>query len=191
MARCMLYIKATKQNKQEAQTMTKHQTDIIEVTIEAPSGINSQTGKSEEIEILNRITNRFKGTQTYLSMLFTENVVEWFNNKVHDDFSTDLFMEYQAEIETNRNLSVEISKSQSSLEFQTKRMEELAVAYQNELETRDRTIGENKAYMAEVREALSQSRRDWMQVDSEKNKLTAEVTKLKVMLFDLQNKTVA
>jgi hypothetical protein len=171
--------------------MKKTNESIIEVTIEAPSGINSQTGKSEEIEILNRITNRFKGTQTYLSMLFTENLVEWFNGKVRDDFSADLFMEYQAEMENNRNLSADLQTARTSINLLNKDKEDLKILAKAEIDKRDKTIGLKEDYIHELSEALADVRREHREVIQERMSLSAEVTKLKVMLFDLQNNAAA
>lgn len=168
----------------------KKQTDesSVTVTIETPGGLNSQTGKSEEIKVLALITDRVRDTQTYLSSLFTPELLDYVSGKIRDDFAPDIYMEYQAEMETNRNLSRDLVTAQTSITLLNSDKEDLKILAKCEISKRDKTIGLKEDYIRELSVALGDVRRDYISLKCERYTLTEKVTALKVMLFDLQNK---
>ena len=162
--------------------------EIIEVTIEAPCGIGSQTGKSEEIEILSRITNRFGGTQTYLASLFSAALLEYFSNTVKDDFSPDIMADYRAEMENRRKADAEAASLRTQLESRNKDYERLENMAKGELIGKNNTIKQFEAAVDDLRRRLAEKANQTSCAEQENMRLTEQVKELKVMLFDLQNK---
>lgn len=160
----------------------------VTVTIETPGGLNSQTGKSEEIEILAYLTDRVRGTQTYLEQLFTQNLFEWVTGKIRDDFSTDIFMEYQAEIETNRNLTAELNAAKIRIDGASSYLTRYEAQIKEDRANKDAMINKLSAEINQIRHVLNEERETFNAVEQERNWLKSQVKDLKVMLFDLQNK---
>lgn len=166
-------------------------TEQITVTIEAPCGINSQTGKSEEIAILAAITDRVRGTQTYLDSLFTDGLLDWFTGKVRDDFAPDMFMEYMAELETSQTIRVELQKARSEVDGLKRDKESMEWGRKCDIDKRDKMIGQKEDYILKLGKSLGEVRRDYATMKTERDTLSDTVIKLKVQLFDLMNEKAA
>ena len=169
----------------------KKASEIIEVTIEAPCGINSQTGKSEEIEILNRITNRFRGTQTYLDSLFTTDLLDYFSGKVKDDFCPDIMAEYVAEQETNRTLAAELAAAKTQIECRDNDYNRLKELAKDELSGKNNMIDRLTSTVSDLQRRYAEQGSDKFAAARDRDALAEQVRDLKVMLFDLQNKKAA
>lgn len=171
--------------------MKKTAEQSIEVTIETPTGINSQTGKSEEIEILSRITNRFRGTQSYLASLFTNNLLDYFSDAVKDDFCPDVMADYRAEMENRRKYESELSSARISNELLNKDIEKLRDQARCELEYRNKKIDEHQKVIDDLRMRLAEKSNDVQCANQEVGRLAEQVRDLKVKLFDLMNNAAA
>jgi hypothetical protein len=174
----------------EGQNMKKKiEQNAVTVVIETPGGLNSQTGKAEEIAVLSLITDRVRGTQTYLDSLFTDGFFDYVAGKIKDDFAPDLYMEYMAEIENNRNLSADLSKARTSIDLLNKDKDDLKILAKCEIGRRDKEIENKINYIKELGVALGDARRDYITTKNERDSLADQVTALKVKLYDIQNAT--
>lgn len=171
--------------------MRKADQNAVTVTIETPGGLNSQTSKCEEVSVLALITDRVRGTQTYLDSLFTDELTAFFADKVQNDFCPNIMAEYYAEMENNRNLTHDLQSARTSIDLLNKDKDDLKTLAKHEIEKRDKTIAFKEGYINELGEALANVRREHREVIQERMTLSAEVTRLKVMLFDLQNTVAA
>jgi hypothetical protein len=162
--------------------------ESIEVTIEAPCGIGSQTGKSEEIEILSRITNRFRGTQSYLASLFTGSLLEYFEGTVKDDFTPDIMADYRCEIENRRKAEAALSSANTSNHILTQDIEKLREQARCELEYRNKKIDEYQKVIDDLRMRLAEKSNAHQCANQENIRLSEHVRDLKVKLFDIMNK---
>ena len=171
--------------------MTKQVNKTITVVIDAPCGINAQTSKSEEIDILAAITDRVRGTQTYLDSLFTDELLQFFAGKVKDDFCPNIMAEYYAEIENNRNEHDALLKAKGEIDS-LKREKELNAQYDSrKTMEQDNAITKLNITVSDLRAALSEEREQSRLNAIERDTLAETVKNLKVMLFDLQNKHAA
>jgi hypothetical protein len=162
--------------------------NTVTVTIETPGGLNSQTGKSEEVAILALITDRVRGTQTYLDSLFTGDLLDYFKGKVTDDFCPDIMAEYNAEVETNRTLTRDLQAANLRAENIDRDRAFLADGNKQNVANKDAMIDRLTFTVSEVRECLNTERYEHKLAMTERDSLAEQVTKLKVMLFDLQNR---
>jgi hypothetical protein len=186
--------KGTLTTNKEGRTMKKD----ITVKIDTVNGLNSQTGKSEEIEILSLITERMAGTQTYLESLFDAALLDWFKGQVHDDFCPNIIASYYAEQETNRNLNSELQKSNLIIESMEKQIESnkdnaraLLAGKDKAIEQGAELLNSRQINLAACQVALGDERRIKEAITSERDELSNQVIKLKAMLFDLQNNLAA
>jgi len=181
-----LYMGKTKGEREMAK-----RTEQITVTIEAPSGINSQTGKVEEMEILAAITNRVRGTQTYLDSLFTDELADYFNGQVKNDFCPNIMAEYYAQIETNRNQAGELARANMKIDCLEHDVERYKEAYRVSLTNRQDMIDRLSDTVNVLRVAMSNERQEFMTLKQDRDNMAEQVDKLKIKLFDLMNKDAA
>ena len=64
--------------------------------------LSAHTSKASEIEVLKQIAAQFKGTQTYLEMLFTPDFVDWVSARIKDDVSADMCADLLDEMKEHR-----------------------------------------------------------------------------------------
>jgi vancomycin resistance protein YoaR len=170
----------------------------ITVKIDTVNGLNSQTGKSEEIAILQEITERMAGTQTYLESLFTGDLLEWFEGKVHDDFCPNIMAEYHAELENSRNYQNELYAANTQIANLTAQIDRNKENARSMIAAKESTIADltdrltaHQVVLAKCRVALTDEQSIKAAIISERDDLKAQIKDLKVMLFDLQNSKAA
>lgn len=171
--------------------MRKADQNAVTVTIETPGGLNSQTSKCEEVSVLALITDRVRGTQTYLDSLFTDELVAFFADKVQSDFCPNIMAEYYAELENNRNLTHDLQSARTSIDLLNKDKDDLKTLAKHEIEKRDKVIEEKNALLNVRQIALAEACMQKNEFMRERDSLAEQVKSLKVMLFDLQNKVAA
>jgi len=143
----------------------------VTIKIEAKEGINVNTCKATEVEILTAIQKRFAGTGTYLSGLFSENLTRWFECQVKNDFTGDIWDivdGYQDEVARKSteiselksalaNQSRVFADEKSDLDYKVRRLQGELVSTRESLENRVKYLLEmNRKYQDEIRELASQ-----------------------------------
>ena len=142
---------------------------------------NHDLSKAEEIAIIEKLHTFFKGSDTYLASLFTDDFLGWVSQQIKDDIMPDL---YDQGIGGNLPLRKEIEDLKRAIEYWKKESEGLAtnVKIKSDLaEKNDKRIGElfeDKACLEEI-------------IDGKANvidELRLEVMTLKSKFYDLISK---
>ena len=67
-----------------------------EIMIELPT---HETSKEGEVEILEKLAEKLDTTQSYLSSLFSQALVKWVREMVHNDYAPDIYKAYGTALE--------------------------------------------------------------------------------------------
>ena len=69
------------------------------LTIKQPEKGWFSASKQEEKKVIRDLHNYFKDTHAYLEELFNEQLTQWAENKIDEDFPINIFQEYQSTLE--------------------------------------------------------------------------------------------
>lgn len=162
--------------------------------------LGSQTGKQDEIAILHKIRAAVYGTQTYLEGLFSPRLIEWFAQKVADDFGCDVM---QVVDELSRGETV-LRSAITSLEAEMERMKKdhdmkLSAhrdGYHEEIKRLKDEVENRKERMREYADALERVNAQLRGVESELRNCELisagreeDIVRLKARLYDLTAKS--
>jgi len=119
--------------------------------------LDATSGKFEEIAILEKLVRSYKGTGTYLEGLFSNNLLGWFRNQVHDDFTGDIMDALEgSHADLARNNTDKVSL-RNEIDGYKKRMSDLEYMhgceirkYQKEIESLESRIEHKQAYLERV-----------------------------------------
>lgn len=154
---------------------------------------NGQTSKSDEIAALREFRAQFSDS-TYTASFLSEKAIEYFVQNVKDDFSPDIY----ETVEIARRETAAAEKNAARLSADLEKANQTIASREREIsaqqETIDRLINENAGLRRQVRElsAASQdadARAEIAEADAAEKTavLTAEINRLKVMIFDLEH----
>jgi len=153
--------------------------------------LDVKSSKAEEIETLHTFVDEICGQQTYLSSLFTKELLNWAEEKILNDIAPDLYgfiKECQRETTQARGLA-----SQWEISFQTlnKKLESCEEQLKQVIQTNSE---ENSQLRADFIKRLSKWSRVYDERTEELKKVKDElfqakqtIGELKVMLFDKEH----
>ncbi len=172
----------------------------VKVKIEGvEGGLNSQTGKSDEIAIIEELHRKFSGSQTYMEHLFSLPFVEWIKSQIKDDLSCDIHSDLvHGGMEVGRLTSIisslqekerrdahasEFEVSKWRARWQEKENDDARHVQELFKEREERQLGQQERMekLNEMTDMLEQEREDSM-------KLADQVVSLKAKLYDLMVK---
>lgn len=104
---------------------------------------DSQTGKAEEIAILQKLVDNFAGTQSYLASLFTVDLFNWASEQIRCDFPPNIAAHWRAD-------SKELTKANDDLKICVRELEDQIKTLSNELEDHQLAIEAQKAQVIEL-----------------------------------------
>ena len=156
---------------------------------------NSQTSKQEELNFLNALCVEFAGTQTYLASLFTGRLLQWASRRIQDDFPIDVMEQLDATNNESNKKDQYINTLEAKLYDTEKLLKEKNDTINNALNEinvlkQDLRDEKQKGYglacqkgerVLELEGQLREAAQHQRQADD-------TIIKLKVKLFDLQNK---
>lgn len=165
------------------------------IKIEIPT---TNTSKAEEIAILEKLTDSFQGTQSFLADLFTPELMKFFRTEVEKDFVPNIMEHYASdtavaiaqateahrqfgkeldvEIKLRVNAELELGKAREELDRVTKSADFYAFQTESIRETANEAID------------LASARKDEMEAMNEQiEKLQQRVIELKARIYDLTN----
>lgn len=160
--------------------------------------IENDALKAEEIEALERFANSV-GSQTYLASLLSKKLLDWFNSRVHDDFSCDLFADYDYTTEqlataliSVKSYKAEVETLQAKLDYANQSAEDfksVAAARVEELEkkifTYATSVGEMTVRIEDLERELAFAN---ARAKSEVAQKDDEIIRLKAKLYDMIEK---
>jgi hypothetical protein len=172
----------------------------VKVKIEGiEGGLNSQTGKSDEIAIVEELHRKFSGSGTYLEHLFSMPFVEWVKSQIKDDLSCDIHSDLVAAgMEVSRLNSLNAALSQVS-ERNAKGLEEEISKWKARWQEKENDDARHVQELADRRREWQEERNGLVikmnemeeRIDQECHdalKLADEVVSLKAKLYDLITK---
>jgi len=149
-------------------------TTRITINVDAPS-------KAEEIEIIEKLHAAFKGSDTYLASLFTDDFLGWVSNQIKNDFPPDV---YGFGINASTFLEVKIKslkKEKTQNQFDKVELKKELSLKKEQIDNLDKIIGSRDERMIADSEEKTQ-------LEEKIDKLQMENVTLKVKLYDLITK---
>jgi len=160
---------------------------------------NVKMTKAEEIEMLEKIAEQFKGSQTYLEQLFSEKMLAWCRYQIGNDFSCDMAEELRSCEKTITEMSkkddehdIEIETAQKLIETAQKLILELRKDVEAKLQAWRDAQDEIREVKRQRNDAMVN--KNWMEqliqqerelAEEMKKKHELELVYLKAKLFDL------
>jgi len=142
----------------------------MEIRIKAEDNMS----KAEEIKVVEKLHDAFKGTCNYLTDFFSEGTCNWLEEQIRNDFSCDIFPYIEANIE-------EIYESGKLTEKQEMTIKEMDKQIQALSKYKDSA----KAEIDDLEETIYQRNQE-LNKQSDKIALQAqEIIQLKAELYDL------
>ena len=162
--------------------------------------LGSQTGKQDEIAILNKIRDAVSGTQTYLEGLFSPRLIEWFSKEVANDFSCnvmlvadDLSRGEMVLKSANTRLEVEMERMKKDHDIKLSAHRD---GYHEEISRLKDEVESRKERMREYADALERVNAQLREVESELRNCELisagreeDIVRLKARLYDLTAKS--
>ena len=153
---------------------------------------NVKMTKAEEIEMLEKIAEQFKGSQTYLEQLFSEKMLTWCRYQIGNDFSCDM----AEELRSCEKTITEMSKKDDEHDIEIETAQKLILELRKDVEAK---LQAWRDAQDEIREGKRQRNdamvnKNWMEqliqqerelAEEMKKKHELELVYLKAKLFDL------
>lgn len=139
--------------------------------------------KAEEMAVMDKLYEIFRGTNTYLSGLFTEEFVAWVQGQIRKDFPPDAYgfgiaPQFNEEYENRiRDLTIENEEMAKRLEHQKNAIKIL---------DSDVALLKKELQFSEVDKYAAVEKKD--EARAKAKALEAEVVQLKAKLYDLLSK---
>ena len=139
--------------------------------------------KAEEMAVMDKLYEIFRGTNTYLSGLFTEEFVAWVQGQIRNDFPPDAYgfgiaPQFNEEYENRiRDLTIENEEMAKRLEHQKNAIKIL---------DSDVALLKKELQFSEVDKYAAVEKKD--EARAKAKALEAEVVQLKAKLYDLLSK---
>lgn len=145
------------------------------------------TTKQNEIDTLREFAAK-QAHGSYLSMLFTRDMLDWCETQIRSDFPPDVYDRLLATGKANGEIHLRLDETARSL----RRAEERAADLAATVEALRKELGEARQLLADMntkRNELSYALQDaQLGAEFEEQRLRAEIDRLKVKLFDLMDK---
>lgn len=150
---------------------------------------NVKMTKAEEIEMLEKIAEQFKGSQTYLEQLFSEKMLAWCRYQIGNDFSCDM----AEELRSCEKTITEMSKKDDEHDIEIETAQKLILELRKDVEAKLQAWRDAQDEIREVKRQRNDAmvNKNWMEQLIQQERELAEEMKelelvyLKAKLFDL------